>query len=267
MPKPLFILLALQVALALPGAAQDGADYAGCGNEASGIFICNGECGVNSSDPRQVHTLAGEILQTKYAVRLVKEDLRVALRSKDNEQERYLAAWQLADLGQKDVIPDVYQAFEVEDQPRPKAYLACALVELGDHRGVDALHQYCKDDALPVDLRLDVARFLLEVHETPCIAPIVEALKGTCPYNWQAQAVIPHIKNLSPSDSEQLRVLLMDRLSDQGSAVRMVTAQTLSQLHDTAAIPAVQAAIAKERNPTVRKSMEDSLKNLQADQH
>ena len=260
-------LVALALAFALPGAAQDGPDYAGCGKDASNIDICNGECYINSSEPRELHIWAGDALQILYSVKVTRENLRVALFSNDNAQVRYLAAWWLADQGQKDVIPDIYQAFEVESAPRPKAYLACALAELGDHRGVEALHQFCKNDALPLDLRLDVVRFLLEIHEAPCITPIVEALKGSWPYNWQAQAMIPHIKGLSSSDSEQLRVLLLDRLSDQGSAVRMVTAQTLSELHDTSAIPAVQAAIAKECDSTVRKSMEDSLKNLQADQH
>lgn len=215
--------------------------------------------------------MAGEILRTKYAVKLTKGDLRVALASAD-DQVRYLAAWVLADQDHKDVISDIYLTFEAESQPGPKAYLACALAELGDRRGVEALHEFCKTDSLPEDLRLDVVRFLVEIHEKPCIAPIVEGLKCNSPYlpyNWQAQPIIPQIEGLSPSESAQLRALLLGLLSQSqpGTIVRQVAAQTLSQLHETSAIPVLQAALADEPDPTIRMFMEDALKSLQTGQH
>jgi hypothetical protein len=194
MPKLPLIFLALQVMLALPGAAQEDFYYAGC-RKYPGLIM--GYSGDSWQDPGPdlAHVEAGETLQTKYAIKLDKGDLRAGLSS-DSVQVRYMAAWVLADQGQKDAIPDIFQAFEAESRPRPKAYLACALGELGDHRGVEALHQFCKADGLPEDLRLDVVRFLVEIHETPCITPIVEALKGGDPYNWQAQSIIPHINGL-----------------------------------------------------------------------
>jgi HEAT repeat protein len=265
MPKLLLIFLALQFTLALPGTAQDGPDYAGCGKDTRRFYTCNGECGT-PSDPMYLHPWAGELLQTKYAVKSTTGELRSALRS-DDVQVRYFAAWVLADQGNKDAMPEIFQVFETESEPRPKAYLACALAELGDRRGVEALHQFCKANSLPEDLRLDVVRFLVEIHETPCMTPIVEALKGGSPYNWQAQAIIPHIEALSPGASAQLRALLVGLLSEQGTAVRMVAAQTLSQMHDTSAIPALQLALANESNHTVRESLEAALKNLQAEQH
>jgi len=267
MPKFLLVFLTLQVMLALPGTAQDGPYYAGCGKQTSNIDTCNGECYVNSSDPKELHIWAGDSLQILYSVKLTTEDVRAALHSTDNAKIRYLAAWWLADQGQKDVIPDIYQAFGAESQPRPKAYLACALAELGDRRGVAALHEFCKTDSLPVDVRLDVVRFLLEIGETPCVAPIVEALMGSPPYNWQAQAIIPQLKGLSSSASAQLRALVLGLLSNPGSMARLVAAQTLAQMHDSSAIPALQAAVAKESDAQIRDEMQTALKNLQAEQH
>lgn len=267
MSKHYLFLVTLALALALSAAAQDGPDYAGCGH-ASNFFTCNGECNLPPSedDPEKLHLWAGDLLQTKYAVKLTEDDLRIALAN-DDEQVRYLAAWVLADQGQKGVIPDIYLTFKAETLPRPKSYLACALAELGDRRGVAALHDFCGRYSFPADLRLDVVRFLVELHETPCIGPIVEALKGGFPGNMYAQSIIPHLEGLSSSESAQLRGLLLGLLSNQGSAVRMVAAQTLSQLHVTSAIPALQAALANETNHIARDSMEDSLKNLQGDQH
>jgi len=275
MPRDYLLLVTLALALALPGAAQrvgaqtlplfDGPDYAGCGRPGN-IFTSSGDCNVEScSDPRQLHHLDGEILQTKYADKLTADDVRAALHSNDDAKIRYLAAWWLADQGQKDVIPDIYQTFKAESEPHAKAYLACALAELGDRRGVEALHEFCKTDLLPEDLRLDVVRFLVEIGETPCLAPIVEALKGGDPYNWQAQSIIPHIKGLSSSESAQFRALLLGLLSKPGSAVRLVAAQTLAQMHDTSAIPALQAALTNESDAQVRKSLEAALKSLQAE--
>jgi HEAT repeat protein len=266
MPRYSLIFLALQFALALPGIAQDGPDYAGCGKDTRIIYTCNGECGMPGSSPADLHPGASDLLQTRYAVKLDKEDLRAALSSSE-VQVRYLAAWLLADAGDKDAVLGIFQTFEAESDPRPKAYLACALAELGDRRGVEALHQFCKSDALPEDLRLDVVRFLVEIHETPCITPVVEALKGGPPYNWQAQAIIPYITGLSPGESAHLRALLVGLLSEQGTGARMVAAQTLSQMHDSSAIPALQAALANESSPPVRNALQDALKRLQADQH
>jgi HEAT repeat protein len=266
MPKFLLIFLALQFTLALPGTAQDGPTYAGCGKDTRRFYSCNGECGMPSSSPADLHLGAGDLLQNKYPLKLSQEELRSSLRS-DDAQLRYLAAWVLADQGQKDAVPDIFTAFETESQPRPKAYLACALAELGDPRGVAALHQFCESDRLPEDLRLDVVRFLVEIHETPCIAPVVEALKGSDPGNWQVMPIIPNIKGLSPEESAQLRALLLESLSQPGSAVRLVAAQTLSQMHDFSALPELQTALANERDAIVRSALRDALDALQVQRH
>jgi hypothetical protein len=46
----------------------------------------------------------------------------------------------------------------------------------------------------------------------------------------------------------------------------MVAAQTLSQMHDFSAIPALQHALACESNPAVHNALPDALKSLQAEQ-
>jgi HEAT repeat protein len=271
MNKWLLFVATLQLALALPGAAQDSPYYAGCGKYTGLVFSYSGSPAgpypgsLPDAGPDVAHVFAADSLRGVFGVRLNTEGLRVALRSGD-VIVRYLAAWVLADRGQKDAIPEIFTAFETGSQPRPKAYLACALAELGDPRGVAALHQFCKSDGLPEDLRLDVVRFLAELHETPCIRPVAEALEGGPPGNWQAMTIIPEIKGLSREESAQLRALLLRSLTDPGSAVRLVSVQTLSQMHDSSAAPALQTVLSSECDPRVRKALGDALKSLHAEQ-
>lgn len=170
MLKHLLILVSLQLGLSISGLAQETQDYAGCGKYTGLVFSFPGDYSDQYASPAELHAQAREFLQTKYAIKLTKDELRSSLRS-HNAQVRYLAAWALADSGYKDTNPDIFRALKAETQPRPKAYLACALTELGDPRGVEALQQLCKDRELNGDLRLDVARFLAEIHETPCVIP------------------------------------------------------------------------------------------------
>jgi len=266
MCKQFLLLATFLVSLVLQGAAQDGTGWYGCAKNTDLIVTCNGECGPSSPDPRSLHGLAGDILRTEYPLRLTPAELRSALRS-DDARLRFLAAWELADQDQKDAIPDIFAAFDSESQPRPKAYLACALTELGDPRGPAALHKFCENDGLPEDLRLDVVRFLIEIHETPCITAVVDALKGPDPFNWQVISIIPNIKGLFSWESDQLQALLLTSLSHPGSGVRMEAARALAQMHDTSAIPALQVALANETNAIARKALQDAINSLQAEQH
>ena len=149
MPKVVLIFLALQFTLALSGTAQESPYYAGCGKYPGLIMGYSGDSW-QDPDPDLAHFRASDLLQIKYGVKLNNENLRAAL-SGDNVQARYLAAWVLADQGARDAMPEIFQAFETEGcaaAPR-LCDLACALAELGDRRGAEALHEFCEDQFAP----------------------------------------------------------------------------------------------------------------------
>lgn len=264
MSRFLLYLAALQLAITLAAAAQENTYYAGCGKYPFLVVGYSGDNFEEGLDAFPSHMFAADHLE-KSGIPLTEPALRSALRN-DNAEIRYRAAWQLADQNAKDAIPDILQTLDAEKQPRAKTYLACALAELGDRRGIEALHQYCKEDEFPDDVRLDVSKFLTELHETPCLSSLMELFKSRyVPGRVQAIPLIPHLSGISAADSAQLRAILLASLSDPDPAIREVAARTLSEMHDSSAIPELQTAIANECSAQTRKTMEDALQALQAE--
>jgi hypothetical protein len=163
--KFLLCLGTLECALTVVGLSQDHG-YAGCGKYPFLVFAEPGDPWLEDPAPVSSHYHAPERL-TYPGIPLTEKGLREALKN-GKPEIRYSAAWYLADQDAKDSIPDIFVALETERVPRAKAYIACALVELGDKRGVQALHRYCGEAEFPVGVKQDVANFLLELHETPC---------------------------------------------------------------------------------------------------
>jgi hypothetical protein len=164
MRRFLLCLVTLECALTAVGTSQQ-AVYAGCGKYPFLVFGYSGDP-LGDTAPEASHQFAFEHLMSEN-IPLTKGGLQSALKN-GKPEIRYSAAWYLADQGAKDAIPDIFAALEAERVPRAKAYIACALVELGDKRGVQALHRYCGEPEFPMALKQDVTDFLLELHETPC---------------------------------------------------------------------------------------------------
>jgi hypothetical protein len=161
----LLCLVTLECALTVVGPSQDHA-YAGCGKYPFLAFAEPGDPWLEDPAPVSSHYRAPARL-TDAGVPLTENGLREALRN-GKVEIRYSAAWYLADQGAKDSVPDIFKALQAERVPRAKAYIACALIELGDKRGVQALHRYCGEPEFPMGIKQDVTNFLLELHETPC---------------------------------------------------------------------------------------------------
>ena len=184
-PKLLLYLVVVHCAFAAPLWAQ--AQDVGC-LPVSGIACNGGQC---EDLPAEQHFLAFAILK-RHSISPTRYGLVAALQLSEGTQIRYLAAWQLADqdlVGQRlefwprmagDVdydTPVLAQALDAEHDPRAKMYIACAVAELNDPRGVQALQRGCEDTAYPTQLRLDVVNFLLELHERPCVSAVIEGVK------------------------------------------------------------------------------------------
>jgi len=200
----------------------------------------------------------------EHQIPLTKDSLRSALRSDDTEIWE-LAAEQLAIEGVKDAIPDLAGLLELKSEPIERIILANSLAQLGDERGVQTLRAYCDDKTAQMGDRLSAANHLLRYQPKSCPETLIEGLEDNV-YRGQALGIIPNFKELSPTESAQVRALLLNSLSDQDFATRLQAAQTTYALGDVSAIPALQAALAKETKPIVRSAMEQSLKALQSKQ-
>ena len=200
----------------------------------------------------------------EHQIPLTKDSLRSALRSDDTEIWE-LAAEQLAIEGVKDAIPDLAGLLDLKSEPIERIILANSLAQLGDERGVQTFRAYCDDKTAQMGDRLSAASHLLRYQPKSCPETLVEGLQDEV-YRGQALSMIPNFKELSPSESAQVRALLLKSLSDKDFLTRLQAAQTIEGLGDVSAIPALEAALVKEAKPQVRGAMEQSLKALQSKQ-
>lgn len=212
-------------------------------------------------------TTASQCVAKSFAwhhIPLTKDGLTLALHSEDISL-RNLAVYELAEEGIKEAIPDLLAVLEAETDPSDRICVADALAKLGDQRGVQTLEAYCDDKTAPLDARLNAAARFLNYQPKSCPKTLLEGLQDDR-FRSQAISLISHFKELSPSESAQVRALLLKSLSDQDFVTRLQAAQTIEGLGDVSNIPALEAALAKEVKPEVRGAMEQSLKALQSKQ-
>jgi HEAT repeat protein len=247
MPKRLLSLLVWQLLLVLPALA--GWRNTGCGQHAVGPFGCNGAaCGMN---PLEQHATASVRLQ-QHGVLKSEVSSRYALHD-DDSQIRYLAAWQLADEGAKDSIPDIAEALDVETDPWARVFIACSLVELADDRGIEALQRDCDDSTLPLEVRVEVADYLLVLKQPSCPEVVAEAFPAS-------EVVMMHFYEEAPRQYAAIRALV---LNSDDLGVKMAALTVIGNVRDFAAIPDLQAAIANESDYFVEHEMELLVEDLQ----
>jgi HEAT repeat protein len=101
----------------------------------------------SSVTAQEAHTHDGrlktiaEALQ-QYGIQQDEISLKIA-HSNPNPQIRGLAAFRLAEEGDKDSLPTLLAAFKIKDQPRTKADIAVAVAQLGSSIGVAELRATC----------------------------------------------------------------------------------------------------------------------------
>jgi HEAT repeat protein len=132
------------------------------------------------------------------------------------------------------------------------------LLELGDPARTAALHQYCDNPTFPLASRLDVANFLLELHERSCPSVVAEAL--TQKVLMDVISTIESFYDSAPEQYAELRTLL---LNSPNLGVRMSANNAIRLLRDVSAVPALEAAIATEPDSMLRSDMEQTVKDLQ----
>lgn len=235
------------------------------------------QCGLSVAataqvEPNTVHdpdcgnlTTASQCLAETFAVHhipVTKDGLMFALHS-DDIRLRNLAVNELAEEGVREAVPDLLALLDAEVDPNERVALAGALAKLGNGRGMSTLEAYCDDKTASLDARLNAAARLLRYQPRPCTGTIMEALQST-DFRYQAMFLIMQWKELSPGESAQVKAILVKCLSNADSGGRVQAAGYIAKLGDLSAIPALEAATAKETDPAVRNAMEYYLKTLKA---
>jgi HEAT repeat protein len=212
----------------------------------------------------------GDLLR-EHNIDLTEPALVRALKNPDSEV-RFLAAMKLAEDKAVDAIPAVKQAMAAEKTPRTRVNIAVALGLLGDPGGRDELEEVCADGDFPPEFRLYAVRYMFDLgverdedclHAAEEIVQVVDSENRTVADRDSALELLPRFRNLMADESKKIFQLVVDRLHDPEPTVRMAASQSLASLGNAAAIPYLEAGIAREQEEGTRSVLELNLKKLQ----
>jgi HEAT repeat protein len=203
-----------------------------------------------------------EILKHHH-IQLTTPSLVEALRNPDS-QVRYLAALTLAEDKVTDAVPEIVDALNSEKEPETKANIALALAQLGNLKGFTTLESMCKDHGVPTYVRVYATKYTLDLDDESCLDAILEVLQLKAGFGTRALALsqLPRFRRVSDNESQRIVTVTSQALADSMPDVRIAASDTLARLAATAAIPALENAITKEHDETVRTRMGADLQGL-----
>jgi HEAT repeat protein len=208
----------------------------------------------------------------RHDIGLTEPALLRALKNPDAEV-RWRAAMKLAEDKAADAIPAVRHALSAEKVPRARVNIAAALGLLGDPGGRDELKKLCADERFPAEFRLYAVRYMFDLHvekDEDCLHAAEEIVQRVDPdYHTagdrqMALSILPRFQSLASAESKMVFNLVLQRLEDSEPAVQMEASVALASLGNTAAIPYLEAAIAREQEEGTSSVFEFNLKKLQA---
>jgi HEAT repeat protein len=211
----------------------------------------------------------GDLLRELH-IELTEPSLLRALKN-PNSEIRYLAAMKLAEDKAIDAIPAVKQALIVEKTPRARVNIAVALGLLGDAGGHDELKKLCGDETFPPEFRLFAVRYMFDLgvgndedclHAAEEIVQIVDSENRTFGDRITALELLSRFRNLTQDEWQTVLDLAVRRLEDPEPVVHMEASRALVDLGNRAAIPYLEAAIAREQDENIRSALETNLKKL-----
>ena len=234
----------------------DSPNLTGCGQVPQ---IVEGSFNLSVADriplPYVAHDMETVLLRQN-GVALTQPALLKALQS-NKSNVRALASWRLADLHAQNAVADIIKTSSVEKDPLARVYLECALVELGDKRGVPSLRKECDDSTVPIALRLYLADALLELRQQSCPKVVVEGF--TTADRTVVEQTMDHFYYSSPQQYAELRSLLLE---SDNPYVRRFGVEDMVTLGDVAAIPQITSMIEMESDKFNHEVMAKDLERL-----
>lgn len=204
-----------------------------------------------------------------HGVALTKHGVVAALRSK-NIEVRQAAADVLVDRWPQIAGSAIEQVMRKDPDGFTRVRMATDVARLGDTAGREALINECHNATEWGSIRMDAAGALTEeFKDDSCLDVIVGILQSdsdprdTGAKGWALQ-LTPHlIGRLDREQSHKLFELVMKSLDDPWPGIRTTASMMLEQIGDAAAIPSMEAAIAKEKDVNGRLMMIRMLQVLQ----
>jgi HEAT repeat protein len=214
-----------------------------------------------------VELLRFDALLREHNIELTKPALLRALKN-PNSDVRFLSAMKLAEDKVTDAIPAIRQAVAEEKVPRARVNIALALGMLGDQTGKIELKEMCADRGFLPEFRLYAVRYMFDLHsqdDPDCLAAaekIVESKDADFGDRISALGLLPLFQNLTADESQRILKLVLVCLDNPEPVVRIAASNALASLGNSAAIPHLEAAVAREREPGTRAVFEADLTKL-----
>lgn len=218
---------------------------------------------VSSQGEGRLNTL-GDLLQ-QHHIALTNDALIEALRNRDLEI-RWLAAQKLAEDKATDSIPYIIAALRSDrTTSRSKVNIAFALAELDSEEGYRTLSEICIDTKVQPHLRLLASRYLLIFGKQTCLSSVIDVLQMQADDDLRAEALqlISRFAKVAGNDRNKIGEVIANYLVNESPTLRLNAAIALANVGDPAAVPALKAAIEREKEAAVRSQMEDDLRALE----
>ncbi len=197
-----------------------------------------------------------------------KRALIAALRN-DDAEVRQAASGALANGWPKDAIAPIKEAMLREIVAGNREAMAFDLARLGDATGRDTLTRLCHSTADPEYVRMAAAMNMSFLKDDSCVDVVLDVFRldsdpDDPDSKSQALSLVPgFIGRLGGEESRRVLELVAKALDDPDPGVRMTASNTLGLLGDVSAIPALQAALTREKNEGCRLQMFTDLQRLE----
>jgi HEAT repeat protein len=207
-----------------------------------------------------------------HGVAVTEHAVVAALRNKDLEVRR-AASDVLTKRWPKVAVSAIQQSISKEPEGFTRIWMATGLARLGDAAGRQALRKEYRNTAEWGSVRVEAAAVLSEEFgDYSCTDSILTVLQSDSdPRDTSAKEhaleLAPRlIVHLAPLEAHNVFELVVKALSDPWPGVRTTASTMLDQIGDPAAIPTLEAAIAKEKDENGRRMMMNNLRNLKSKQ-
>jgi len=215
-----------------------------------------------------------EHLLTYYGVALNKDGLKGALRDA-RADVRSMAADELVKTEGRAAIPWLADALSSERAAGTRLHVANSLAQFGDERGVQALENLCKsggqsEPGAEASVRLYASESLLQLHKATCNNCAIDLLRSLdrpgAPREFAiraaALAVATDFESATQDQAAAIRQIAERWISDEDDSVRRVAGRALALYGDAASYQKLKAALAVEKEPMARDSMQEELRRM-----
>lgn len=204
-------------------------------------------------------------LQEKFHIAPTEEGLIGALQHRELVVRRFAASW-LGRNGDKAAIRPILAALAAETDESDKIILATAAAHLGAAEGFDALKGMCDDRSSSPVLRMSAAQsMLLDLGRQECLSAMLEVLWAPTDYHyadWMALGLLSQLKQVPPSQLDEIRSLSTLYLKNPASDVRMAASHLIRVFGGPWAVSQLQAAQDAEQEENVRTYIAKELSSL-----